>query len=158
MLMENTPPSPESKLNSGKSGGVNLTVVIVAIVVCVSALACVALFTIGRQGTSSRGSAASAKPEIPAFITWRETKLPGQTQVARIWGKPDGQFPLRVIVQVESSVSGERREQETVLERRNIEEPLEIGFLQGHTFVPGDRISVGHRDYSPISSTCKPLK
>ncbi len=156
--MENTPTPPEGKLNSGKSGGVNLTVVIVAIVVCASALVCVALFTVGRQGGSSGTSAFSAKPEIPAFITWRETKMPGQTQVARIWCKPDGQFPLRVLVQVESSVSGERRVKEMVLERRNIEEPQEIGFLEGHTFVPGDKITVGHRDYSSVSSTCKPLK
>ena len=154
--MENTP--PKSNLNSGKSGGVNLTVVIVAVVICVSALACVALFTIGRAGGPVTSSAFSGKPEMPAFITWRETKMPGQTQVARIWCKPDGQFPLRVLVQVESSVSGERRAKEMVLERRNIEEPQEIGFLEGHTFVPGDKITVGHRDYSSVSSTCKPLK
>ena len=157
--MENPPPPPESKLNSAKSGGVNWSVVIVALVVCATLL--VALFVMqakpGESGQPSRRIIAS-KPDVPAFITWRETKLPGQTQVARIWAKPDGQLPLRVLVQVESSVSGDKKAKEVVLERSNVEEPLEIGFLEGHTFVPGDKVSVGHRDYSPVTSTCRALK
>ena len=154
--MENTP-TPQG--NPAKSGGLNVTVVVVALIVCATILG--ALFILGGKsgepGQPSRSIIAS-KPEIPAFITWRETKLPGQTQVARIWAKPEGQLPLRVMVQVESSVSGEKKVQEVVLERSNVEEPLEIGFLEGHTFVPGDKVSVSHRDYSSVTSTCKALK
>lgn len=154
--MENTP-TPQS--NPAKSGGLNVTVVVVAVIVCATILG--AIFILGgRNGEPGQPgrSIIASKPEVPAFITWRETKLPGQTQVARIWAKPDGQLPLRVMVQVESSVSGDKKVKEVVLERSNVEEPLEIGFLEGHTFVPGDKVSVGHRDYSPVTSTCRALK
>jgi hypothetical protein len=156
--MDHTPP-PESKPEAAKSGGVNLTAVIIAIVVCVTLLA--AMFMV--QGKSAAPdtparSIVASKAEVPAFITWRETKLSGQTQVARIWAKPDGELPLRVLIQIESSVSGEKKVREVVLERRHTEDPLELGFLEGHTFVPGDRLSVGHRDYSTVTSTCKARK
>lgn len=148
-----------------KSGGINLTAVIIAVIVCVAGLA--ALYIL--NGKPGEGTAAAApatsqkiayvpKPDVPAFITWRETKLTGQTQVARIWAKGDGQLPLRVMVQIESSVSGETKSKQLVLERIHTEEPLEIGFLEGHEFVPGDKITVGHKDYTSVSSICKPLK
>jgi hypothetical protein len=63
-----------------------------------------------------------------------------------------------VIVQVESSVDGEKKLKEIVLEKRHVEDPLELGMLEGHQFVPGDKLSVGHRDYSYVTSACKPLK
>jgi hypothetical protein len=156
--MDHTP-TPESKPEATKSGGVNLTAVIIAVVVCVTLLA--AMFML--QGKSAAPdtparSIVASKPEVPAFITWRETKLSGQTQVARIWAKPDGELPLRVLIQIESSVSGEKKVKEVVLERRHTEDPLELGFLEGHTFVPGDRLSVGHRDYTTVTSTCKARK
>jgi hypothetical protein len=62
------------------------------------------------------------------------------------------------MIQVESSVSGEKKVKEIVLERSHIEDPLEIGFLEGYQFVPGDKLSIGHRDYSYVMSTCKPIK
>jgi hypothetical protein len=157
--MENTPPATETRLNSGKRGGVNLTVIIVAVVLCATLLGALAILKNKPETkTVSAQTEVAPKPEVPAFITWRETKMPGQTQVARIWAKTDGQFPMRVWVQVESSVSGSKKVKEVVLERSNVERPLELGFLEGHTFVPGDKVSVGHQDYSPTSSTCKPLK
>lgn len=155
-----TPPPLEPKPVVAKSGGVNLTAVIIAVVVCFTLLAAIFLLMQGRSaepGAPTRSTIA-AKPEVPVFVTWRETKLSGQTQVARIWVKPDGQLPLRVMMQIESSVSGEKRAKELVLERKHIEEPYEIGFIEGHSFVPGDKISISHRDYSNVVSTCKSLK
>ena len=155
-------PTPEGKSN--KSGGINLTAVVIAVILCAAGLG--ALFIL--KGNPEAGSASASagvrksdyvpKPDVPTFITWRETKMFGQTQVARIWAKADGQLPLRVVVQVESSVSGEKKLREIVLERSHTEQPYEIGFVQGHEFVPGDKISVGHKDYSPVTSVCKPLK
>ncbi len=150
--MENTPAS-----SGNPKSGVNVTAVIIAAIVCAALLGAVYLL----QGKSEAGAGpaiVAAKPELPVFITWRETKLPGQTQVARIWVKPEAQLPLRVIVQVESSVDGQKKLKEIVLEKSNIEEPLELGVLQGHQFVPGDKLSVGHRDYSYVTSACKSLK
>lgn len=156
--MDHTPP-PEPKPAAAKSGGVNLTAVIIAVVVCVTLLA--AMFMMQGKSAAPDAPARSivaAKPDVPVFITWRETKLSGQTQVARVWAKPEGELPLRVLIQIESSVSGEKKVKEVVLERRHTEDPLELGFLEGHTFVPGDRLSVGHRDYSPVTATCKAPK
>ena len=150
--MENTPP-PDGKTKAS----VNLTAIIITIVICTTGLIAL-FFSQSKIGPNGGSSLIALKPEVPAFISWRETKLPGQTQVARIWAKPEGQFPLRVIVQVESAVSAEKKLKEVILERRHIEDPFELGFLEGHGFVPGDKISVGHKDFSPVSSTCKPLK
>lgn len=156
-------PTPEGKLN--KSGGINLTAIVIAIVICAAGLG--ALLILKDKPAAGNTAASSStphksdyapKPDVPAFITWRETKLTGQTQVARIWAKGDGQLPLRVLIQIESAVSGERKSKEIVLERSHTEEPFEIGFLEGHEFVPGDKISVVHKDYSPVTSTCKSLK
>jgi len=156
-------PTPEGKSN--KSGGINLTAVVIAVILCAAGLG--ALFILKEKPVVGNASASPAKtqkseyvppPDVPAFITWRETKLSGQTQVARIWAKGDGQLPLRVMLQIESSFSGEKKLKQVVLERIHTEEPLEIGFLEGHEFVPGDKISVGHKDYSPVTSVCKPLK
>jgi len=51
--MENTPPPPESKLNSGKSGGVNATIVLVAVVVCATVLGAIYLLKGDKQPASS---------------------------------------------------------------------------------------------------------
>ncbi len=150
--METTPST-----SGNPKSGVNVTAVIIAVVVCATLLAAVYLLQ-GKSAAGSGPSILAAKPELPVFITWRETKLPGQTQVARIWAKPDAQLPLRVIVQVESSVDGEKKLKEIVLEKRHVEDPLELGMLEGHQFVPGDKLSVGHRDYSYVTSAFKPLK
>jgi hypothetical protein len=144
------PPAPSS--NSGPK--LNLTAIAIAGLACLTLLVLALLFA-GRSGGSS---IVSSRPELPVFITWRETKMPGQTQVARIWAKPEAQLPLRVIVQIESSVTGDKKAKEIVLERRHIEDPWELGWLEGHTFVPGDTISVGHKDFAPVRSTCRPLR
>lgn len=150
--MENTP-----SMSGNPKAGVNVTAIIIAVVVCATLLAAVYLLQ-GKPAAGGGPSVVAAKPELPVFITWRETKLPGQTQVARIWVKPEAQLPLRVIVQVESSVDGEKKIKEVVLEKSNVEEPFELGVLEGHQFVPGDKLSVGHRDYSYVTSACKSLK
>lgn len=158
ITMENNQPH-ENKPSFAKSGSVNWTIIAAVGLVCATILA--VLFVTQQKGASAdypNPIKEARKPDVPVFITWRETKLPGQTQVARIWAKPEGQLPLRVMVQVESSVSGNKKVKEVVLERDHIEKPLELGFLEGHTFVPGDIISVGHRDYSPVVSTCKSRK
>lgn len=51
--MDNIPPSPESKLNSGKSGGVNITIVLVAVVVCATVLGAIYLLKGDKQPASS---------------------------------------------------------------------------------------------------------
>lgn len=133
--------------------------VIIAVVASVTLLGAMFMMQGKTAGSDAPGrSILTAKPDIPVFITWRETKLSGQTQVARVWAKPEGELPLRVLIQIESSVSGEKKIKEVVLERRHTEDPLELGFLEGHTFVPGDKLSVGHRDYSPVTATCKAPK
>ena len=150
--MENTP-SP----SGNPKPVVNVTAIIIAVIACATLLA-VAYVLQGRSEAGVGPAASAAKPELPVFITWRETKLPGETQVARIWVKSEARLPLRVIVQVESSVDREKKRNEFVLEKTNIEEPLELGVLEGHQFVPGDKLSVGHRDYASVTSACKPLK
>jgi hypothetical protein len=150
--METTPST-----SGNPKSGVNVTAIIIAAIVCATLLGAVYLLQ-AKSEAGTGPSIVAAKPELPVFITWRETKLPGQTQVARIWVKPEAQLPLRVIVQVESSVDGDKKIKEIVLEKDNIEEPFELGVLQGHQFVPGDKLSVGHRDYAYVTSACKSLK
>ncbi len=144
-----TPPTSTSKIN--------LTAIAIAGLVCLTLLVGVLLLA-GKSSGAGVGAMVSARPELPVFVTWRETKLPGQTQVARIWAKPDAQLPLRVVVQVDVSVTGAQKAKEIVLERRNVDEPWELGLFEGHEFVPGDRITIGHKDFSAVSSTCKSLK
>jgi|GEM_PF-6191566 len=107
----------------------------------------------GRIGFGS-GSRFIFKPSIPVLIIWRETRLPGNTQVARITPKADAPFPIRVMVEVRVSASGQKKTQEALLERFHVESPLEIGVLEGHQFVPGDTITIQHRGYRPVTATC----
>jgi hypothetical protein len=58
--MENTPPPPETKLNSGKGGGVNLTAVVVAVIVCVTVLA--AIYLVNNKPKPAVAEAAPSRP------------------------------------------------------------------------------------------------
>ncbi len=114
------------------------------------------LFLLGcsGEGDAKTGSSLFPKPPLPVSISWRETKLPGSTQVARLRPLATASLPLRVTVEVTSSSSGERKTKEWILERIHSENPREIGLLEGYQFVPGDIITVRHKDYAPVTATC----
>lgn len=137
---------------------VNWTAIAIVAIVCA---AIVFMYSRSEQAGSSTASSApifAMKPELPAFITWRETLLPGQTQVARIFPKSDAPLPMQVNIKVTRSVDGKVIELIKTLETFNVESALEIGGLEGHQFVSGDTIEVFHSKYSSIKSECKPLK
>ncbi len=94
------------------------------------------------------------KPLVPVSISWRETKLTGNTQVARITPRADAPLPLRVAVEITVQATGARKTDEWILERSHLKEPKEIGLLEGHRFVPGDTLTIRHQDYAPLTSTC----
>lgn len=149
--MDNT--NPQSS-----KGTVNWTIIVVVALVCATAAY---MFNRSEQTPGAPATAARlfvSKPELPAFITWRETLLPGQTQVARIFPKSDAPLPMQVNIKVTRSVDGKVVELLRTLETSNVESALEIGTLEGHQFVPGDSIEVSHAKYSSIKSECKQLK
>ncbi len=102
-------------------------------------------------------SSLLSKPPLPVSISWRETKLAGNTQVARLRPLAGAPLPLRVTVEVTASSSGERKTEDWILERSHMESPKEIGLLEGHRFVPGDTITIRHQDYAPVTATCRVL-
>lgn len=104
--------------------------------------------------SNHRDRTAPAKPGVPVSISWRETKLPGNTLVARITPQGDAPLPLRVAVEITVQATGARKTDEWILERRHLKEPKEIGLLEGHRFVPGDTLTIRHQDYVPVTATC----
>jgi hypothetical protein len=119
------------------------------------ATACVATGVVWLASEREPALPPPAKPEIPVRIAWRETKLPGNTQIARITPRADAPLPLRVSVEITVQATGARKTDEWILERSHLKEPKEIGLLEGHRFVPGDTITIRHQDYTPLTATCQ---
>jgi hypothetical protein len=114
---------------------------------------------LGSKNTDSKNGFNVLKSEIPLYVSWRETKLAGHTQVAMIWPKSEAKLPLRVTVEIEVSSTGNRLYKEIIIESRHTsKEPFEFGFFEGHKFVPGDRIKLIHKDYSTLESMCSSNK
>lgn len=133
--------------------GINYTLIMIVALVCASFLFGLSLVS-GKNSNTSAGFGV-LKSDLPLFISWRETVLPGHTQVAMIWPKDEAKLPLRITFEIEDSSTGKRYRGETVIEKfHTAKAPFEIGLLEGHQFVPGDRLILSHKDYSKIESTC----
>lgn len=146
----------ETNSQNGKSE-INYTLIIIVALVCLTAL--FGITVLGSKNTDSKTGFNVLKSEIPLYISWRETQMPGHTQVAMIWPKPEANLPLRITVEIEVSSTGKRLYKEIIIETRHTsKEPFEIGFLEGHQFVPGDRIKLIHKDYSSLESMCSSNK
>jgi len=142
----------ETNSQNSKSG-INFTLIIIVALVCATAL-------IGLQflGSSKPGQSTGfgiIKSEVPAYISWRETMMPGRTQVAMIWPKSGAKLPLRLMLEIEVSSTGNKLRKEILVDTyHTAKAPLEIGFLEGYQFVPGDRLTLSHKDYSSLESVC----
>ena len=143
----------ETNSQNGKSG-INFTLIIIVALVCLTAL--FGITVLGSKNTDSKNGFNVLKPEIPVYISWRETMWPGEhTQVAMIWPKSEAKLPLRLTVEIDNSATGELKMYEIILDKFHTgKEPFEFGRFQGHKFVPGDRIRLVHKDYSSLVSVC----
>jgi hypothetical protein len=139
--------------NQNNKPGINFTLIIIVALVCVTALVGLILL---KGGTSAKNTTFNVlKSEVPVFISWRETKMAGHTQVALIWPKLEAQLPLRLTCVIEVSSTGKKYEREVIVESFHTgKEPLEVGGWLDHHFVPGDRIILSHRNYLNLESTC----
>ena len=136
-------------LESNPSAFARLPWKLIGVVACVAAG--LAVLTWNRPAEAP----PATKPPLPVSIAWRETKLPGNTQVARITPQAAALLPLRVSVEITIQATGVRRTDEWILERSHLKEPKEIGLLEGHRFVPGDSLTIRHQDYASVTSTCQ---
>lgn len=143
----------ETNSQNGKSG-INFNLIIIVALVCLTAL--FGITVLGSKNTDSKTGFNVLKSEIPVYLSWRETMWPGEhTQVAMIWPKSEAKLPLRLTVEIENSTTGELKMYEIILDKLHTgKEPFEFGRLQGHKFVPGDRIRLVHKDYSSLVSVC----
>jgi hypothetical protein len=140
--------------NQNNNSGINFNLIIIVALVCATALIGF-LFMGGSKSGQSTGFGIM-KSEVPVYISWRETMLPGHTQVAQIWPKNGAKLPLRLTLEIEVSSTGNKLHQEILVDTyHTAKEPLEIGFLEGYQFVPGDRLTLSHKDFSSIESTCQ---
>jgi hypothetical protein len=147
----------ETNSQNGKSE-INYTLIIIVALVCLTAF--FGITVLGSKNTDSKTGFNMLKSELPLYISWRETKWPGEhTQVAMIWPKSEAKLPLRLTVQIENSATGEIKSYELIIDKSyTSKEPFEFGRLQGHRFVPGDKIKLMHKDYSSLESMCSSNK
>lgn len=141
--MESPNPAPKSSLN--------LTVIIVVALALLAGLAAIYILS-SRTGGEGARIVSLSKPPLPLALTWRETLGFGKTQVAVIHGKND--VPLGLIIEVTRSADGKVQRIQATLEPKGV---LEVGSLQlpdSNNFVPGDRISIRHNNYSNYDEVC----
>jgi hypothetical protein len=132
---------------------INFTLIIIVVIFCTSAL--FGLYLLRGNSNQKTVGFNVLRQELPLYISWRETKMPGHTQVAMIWPKAEAPLPLRVVVEIEDSSTGKLYGKEIIIESyHTAKEPLEIGWLEGHQFVPGDKITLRNKNYSSIESMC----
>jgi hypothetical protein len=121
-------------------------------------VAALTLLGCSGEGDAKKGGTMFSKPPLPVTITWRETKVPGSsTQVAQLRPTGEAPLPLRVTVEIKAQSSGQVKTEDWILEKMHLKVPKEFGMLEGHRFVPGDTITVRHKDYATLTETCKAL-
>jgi hypothetical protein len=142
----------ETNSQNGKSG-INFTLIIIVALVCATAL--IGFLLMGGSKSGQSAGFGIIKSEVPVYISWRETMMPGHTQVAMIWPKSGAKLPLRLTLEIEVSSTGNKLQKEILVDTyHTAKEPLEIGFFEGYQFVPGDRLKLSHKDYSSLESVC----
>jgi hypothetical protein len=140
--------------NQNNKSGINFTLIIIVALVCATAL--IGFLIMGGSKSGPSTGFGIMKSEVPVYISWRETQLFGHTQVAVIWPKSGAKLPLRLTLEIEVSSTGNKLRKEILIDTNHTAKaPLEIGILEGYQFVPGDRLTLSHRDFSSIESTCQ---
>ena len=129
--------------------------------VCLTAIVLAFLFIepAGRAEGTVKGVKSDARPPLPFFVVFKETGAwRGHWKVANIWAKPEATLPIKLEVEVESSVDGATKTWIFYFDQHTVDKPVEFGLsLLGasHQFVVGDKLTLRHRDFAPITVICK---
>lgn len=153
--------TPMSTDTPPAKSGLNVTAIIIAAMVCLTAIVLAFLFMepAGRTESSVKGAKLDARPPLPFFVVFKETGVwRGHWKVANIWAKPEATLPIKLEVEVESSVDGATKTWIFYFDQHTVDKPVEFGFSffgASHQFVVGDKLTLRHRDFAPTTVICK---
>ena len=91
--------TPMSTDTPPAKSGLNVTAIIIAAMVCLTAIVLAFLFIepAGRAESTVKGVKSDARPPLPFFVVFKETGAwRGHWKVANIWAKPEATLPIKL--------------------------------------------------------------